>query len=269
MLRFNIRGVVNKSLLLLFYFTCITHSKKYLNHLNVLMYNYTHVQPTQLDMGIIMTNDMFTEKEVYHVYNKSIAGFNIFNNDFDYLRFITTLQYYQIKNQPTTFSKFRERKMHHLLVGDKKKNRIVQLICYCIMPTHIHLVLAQLMDNGISKFMNNILNSYSHYFNIKYKRKGPLWESRSKKVLVKTDEQLLHLTRYIHLNPVTAYIVDKPDEWRYSSYNEYISNVSENRTCNYKELIDIKPDLYKRFVKDRISYQRELKFLSDLDLTFD
>jgi putative transposase len=78
------------------------------------------------------------------------------------------------------------------------------------MPTHIHLVLRQLKDGGISKFMSNILNSYSRYFNIKHNRKGPLWEGRFRKVLVGSDEQLLHLTRYVHLNPVTACLVDKP-----------------------------------------------------------
>ncbi len=78
------------------------------------------------------------------------------------------------------------------------------------MPTHIHLILKQLKEDGISAYMSKILNSYTCYFNRRTKRKGPLWESRFKRVEVTSDEQLLHLTRYIHLNPVTAHIVEEP-----------------------------------------------------------
>ena len=76
--------------------------------------------------------------------------------------------------------------------------------------------------------MGDILNSYSRYFNTKQKRKGPLWEGRFENVLIKTDEQLLHLTRYIHLNPVTAYLVDQAKDWQASSYNEYLENSDFN-----------------------------------------
>jgi putative transposase len=113
--------------------------------------------------------------------------------------------------------------------------------------------------------MSTILNSYTRYFNTKHKRKGPLWESRFKSVLVETDEQLLHLTRYIHLNPVTAFLVDKPEEWKASSYNEYLLKVSgSDRTCNYDGILDIEPSSYRKFVEDRISYQRELAKIKEL-----
>ena len=133
------------------------------------------------------------------------------------------------------------------------------------MPTHIHLVLRQLKDNGISKFMSNILNSYSRYFNLKHNRKGPLWEGRFKKIMVENDDQLLHLTRYIHLNPVTAYLVNRPEDWFASSYHEYImSVVQENRLCNCTYTLDTNPTSYKRFVEDNISYQRELAKIKHL-----
>ncbi|OGW71290.1 MAG: hypothetical protein A2047_04340 [Omnitrophica bacterium GWA2_41_15] len=144
---------------------------------------------------------------------------------------------------------------------------MIQIICYCFMPTHIHLVLKQLKDNGISDFMMHILNSHTRYFNIKHNRKGPLWESKFKKVLVDSDEQLLHLTRYIHLNPVTACIVNKPEEWRYSSYNEYVSDGTvTDGICEYKNILDINSFSYKKFVENRISYQRELAKIKGLML---
>jgi len=113
--------------------------------------------------------------------------------------------------------------------------------------------------------MNNILNSYTRYFNIRHNRKGPLWEGPYKKLAVETDEQLLHLTRYVHLNPVTSYLVNKPDEWLYSSYKEYLGtdNLSQ-KICNFGNLLDIRPNSYSEFVEDRISYQRELAKIKSL-----
>jgi putative transposase len=125
------------------------------------------------------------------------------------------------------------------------------------MPTHLHLILKQLKHNGISIFMNNILNSYTRYFNTKHKRKGPLWEARFKNILIEKDEYLLHLTRYIHLNPVTASLINKPEDWLASSYREYIEKNAE-KICQYDDVLKTEPISYKQFVDDRISYQREL-----------
>ena len=164
------------------------------------------------------------------------------------------IEYYRTERLFASFSRFKER---NIQVKQLDAKRLVQIICYCIMPTHIHLVLKQMKDKGISVFMNNVFNSYSRYFNIKHNRKGPLWESSFKKVLVESDSQLLHLTRYIHLNPATAYIVNNPEDWKWSSYREYIFGNREG-ICEYDNILDIKPEEYKKFTEDRIFYQREL-----------
>ena len=90
------------------------------------------------------------------------------------------------------------------------------------MPTHIHFVIEQKEKNAISFFMRKLLNSYAKYFNFKNHRKGPLWESRFKHVACETDEQLLHLTRYVHLNPVYHGFVEHPIEWKHSSFGDYV-----------------------------------------------
>ncbi|MDO8579983.1 MAG: transposase, partial [Candidatus Omnitrophota bacterium] len=140
---------------------------------------------------------------------------------------------------------------------------LVEIIAYCLMPTHIHLVLKQLKDNGISHFMRNIQNSYTHYFNERYKRKGPLWIGRFKNVLVESDSQLLHLTRYVHLNPSTAGLTRNPLDW-HSSYGEYLNPKTNDRLCHWEELIDLSTSQYRAFVEERIDYQRELAFLKHL-----
>lgn len=202
--------------------------------------------------------------QIYHIYNRSIAEFKIFNNRFDYHRMIELLKYFQVKKPPTKFSYFIRLKetqrdgffnYYGLLTKDQKD--LVRIIAFCLMPTHIHLILKQLMPNGISIFMSNILNSYTRYFNIKHHRKGPLWESKFQNRLVETDEQLLHLLRYLYLNPVTANIVENPGDWNYSSYNERMGDDNLS-ICQMKDLVDMNPDEFKKFVLNRRDYQKEL-----------
>lgn len=181
-----------------------------------------------------------------------------------------TISYYAATKHPFCLARFLELNKKdnfniNTILNDylDEKVKVVEIVAYCLMPTHVHLILKQSEENGISHFVNNILNSYTRYFNTKHKRKGPLWESRFKSKLVETDEQLLHLSRYIHLNPVTAFLVDKPELWRYSSYREYLCFESAG-TCNFNKLINISPQDYKKFTEDRISYQRELARIKDL-----
>jgi len=127
--------------------------------------------------------------------------------------------------------------------------------------------LKQLSDNGTSKYMNRVFNSYSKYFNIKHRRKGPLWESRFKNVQVEDEEQFLHLTRYVHLNPVSSELVDKPQEWRFSSYGQYIKAGNTSLcACDFEDFVDMEPDAYRKFVEERIEDQRELEKIKHLFL---
>lgn len=210
--------------------------------------------------------------EVYHIFSRSIAKYKIFNNRSEFYRMLNALQFYQFYNIPIKLSRFiesaktlkygfRERLLD--LAGGTEKQ--VEIIAYCLMPSHIHLILEQLQDDGITIFMNNSLNSYSRYFNLKHGRKGPLWESTFKNVLISSDKQLLHLTRYIHLNPVTAHLVEKTQDWDFSSYKEYMKKIKgKNKICVFDDLLDIDPKEYQKFVNDRKDYQRELAQIKNL-----
>jgi putative transposase len=209
--------------------------------------------------------------EVYHVLNRSIAGFKIFDHKNSSERMLSLARYYKVKRPPTRFSyslKW-DSFVEYVQADDKqasnKDSILVQIIAFCLMPTHFHLILKQLAPDGISIFMGNVLNAYSRYFNIKYNRKGPLWEGRFLNKLVTTQEQFLHLTRYIHLNPVTAGLIDKPEEWNASSYKEYLSECDgEESMCCFKDILDMNKAAYKKFVEDRIHYQRTLAIIKDL-----
>lgn len=208
----------------------------------------------------------FVIGEIYHIFTKSIAGFKIFNSDSEFLRMLDVIRYYQRQREkpPISFSEINGTEKNSArswknIISISEVEKLVEIVAYCLMPTHLHLILKQTKEYGISNFMNNILNSYTRYFNIKHNRKGPLWEGRFKSVLVESDEQLLHLTRYIHLNPVTAYLVNNPLDWRNSSYREYLlTDISKNKICRYEDIVDINPTKYRKFVENLISYQREL-----------
>jgi putative transposase len=208
------------------------------------------------------------EGHVYHIYTRSIAEYRIFRSQKDYQRMLDTINFYtpvQISKKFSDFSGCLNASKEKILSEIGKSAKKVKLISFCIMPTHLHLMLEQLTDGGISKYLNLILKSYSRYFNVKYKRLGPLWESRFKNVIVESNEQFMHLTRYIHLNPVSISLVKSPEEWKYSSYNEYIDLIpDEKKICDYSGYFDMSPETYKEFVHSNISYQKELQEIKHL-----
>lgn len=208
--------------------------------------------------------------ETYHVFTRSIAGYIIFNDENEYKRVIDAVVYYQDAQPVLKFSKAYgamglDNPHKKRIPRSVQPEKLIEIIAYCVMPTHLHFVLRQEKERGISIFMNRLLNSYTRYFNIKHKRKGPLWEGRFKKVHVENDDQLMHLTRYVHLNPVTSRYVSKAEEWKASSYREYVyTDVRSKKICVGDRLLDISPQLYRKFVEDQVNYQRQLRTIKDL-----
>jgi len=204
--------------------------------------------------------------ECYHVFTRSIAKYIIFNNNHDFTRVIEILNLLRFPDFEYTYPRFKklsEITQVEIVCGLQDEGRkSVEIIAYCIMPTHIHLVLKQLEDGGISKYMSRVLNGYSKYFNICHQRSGPLFEGRFKNIHIENDEQLLHLTRYIHLNPVSAGLIEKPENWQYSSYQEYLDD--NQQICDFNVLPDFSPKTYKQFVDDHKSYQRDLQIIKNL-----
>ncbi len=197
--------------------------------------------------------------EYYHIFNRSIAKYKIFNNPSNYFRFIGLLHYYRFANNILSYSRYL-RTSRAMISKEFNGGTLADIVAYCIMPTHFHLLLKQNTENGITDYLSKVENSYSKYANTIYKRKGPLWEARFRSVHVDTDEQLLHLTRYIHLNPSSIGLVNNPKNWEYSSYNEYLS-VGNNSICSFHDLFTISKKEYQKFVNNRIAYQKELSII--------
>ncbi len=204
----------------------------------------------------------FPDSSYYHVCNKSIANFKIFNSKLGMERFLSISDYYNSNKVINNFAKLKKYETK-LLPGLLTNNsqRLVQIIAYCIMPDHYHYLLKTIGRNILSSYISVIQNSYTRYFNLKNNRKGPLWQSRFKAIMISSNEQLLHVSRYIHLNPTTANLVKKPEEWIYSSYREYISK----KTVLKNLIISIKsPARYQKFTEDQIHYQKSLRLIKKM-----
>jgi putative transposase len=113
----------------------------------------------------------------------------------------------------------REKFLEYLASATERYRAVVH--AYCLMGNHYHLLLETPAGN-LSQIMRHINGAYTTYFNIKRKRSGHLFQGRYKAILVEFDEYALELSRYIHLNPVRVGMVARPEEYRWSSYKNYI-----------------------------------------------
>ncbi|MGB9706940.1 MAG: transposase [Microgenomates group bacterium] len=200
--------------------------------------------------------------EFYHVFNRSVRGLPIFKRHYDYQLFLEAAQFYLQPNPPVKFSFYRIQKKKYPL---DLSQPLVTVIAYCLLPTHFHFILRQEKDKGIRQFMQKLLNSYAHYFTLKYQSRGPVFEGNFKAVRVENEEQLLHLSRYIHLNPVSSYLVENPKDYPYSSYEIYLGE--KQGLADPSTIMDnIKTENYKEFVLDRKDYQRQLEQIKHLVL---
>ena len=212
--------------------------------------------------------------EVYHLYNRSISFTPTFVSKRDYQRALEILNYYQFAKTRLSFSKVRRlslKERTNLLEKLRKKgNRLVKILCFCLMPNHFHFLLKQMKKGGISKLVANFQNSYTRYFNLKNKRVGPLFQGPFKAVRIETDEQFIHISRYIHLNPYSSLVIKTLEElerYPWSSLGEYL-HPREKKLSFPKEILSFfkNPPKYKKFVFDQADYQRELEKIKHLVL---
>lgn len=212
--------------------------------------------------------------QLYHVLNRGIGSQPIFLSKRDYQRMWESAFYYQNQKPALSYSHFlrlpTKQRAEFLEKLQAQSKFLVEIIALCLLPNHFHLLLKQAKENGISLFMANLTNSYTRYFNTKNDRTGHLFQGKFKAVMIETDEQLLHVSRYIHLNPYSSYLVKNLNQlniYPYSSLPEYLDISSTN--FFQKEIIlgQFKSiSAYKKFVSDQADYQRTLEQIKHLAL---
>lgn len=218
--------------------------------------------------------------EFYHVYNRGINRQPTFVSKREYRRALYTINFYRFLNPSTSLSKFLRMeadKQTDFLKALRQSKKLIGVFSYCLMPNHFHFLLKQKEDKGISKFFSNFQNSYTKYFNFSHKRDGSLFLDQFKAIRIETDEQLIHLSRYIHLNPYTGYIVKSLralEEYPWSSFYDYCEATSPGYLQAENQFVDTELVLgffesrqkYKEFVFDQADYQRKLKEIEHLSL---
>lgn len=213
----------------------------------------------------------------YHVINRGVASQPTFINHSYYKRAIETFLYYQNQNLSLRYSYFirqTQNKRSEILDSLRQQSDLlVEIIAYCLMPNHYHLLLRQIKDDGISIFMSKFANSYTKFFNTKNTRIGPVFQGKFKSVLIESDNQLLHVSRYIHLNPFTSSLVkdiNNLHQYQYSSYPEYI-NQNSNNFCQKDIILNYfkAKNSYLNFTRDHSDHQRNLHSIKKVMLDFE
>jgi len=197
----------------------------------------------------------FVNQEIYHIYNRGSEKRVIFYDKRNYKRFLKTLRYYQLSGPKPKLSHFFKYQRFNLNQAPK----IIEVLGYCLMPNHFHLLLKQIKDGGITETLTKLSLSYTKFFNTKYNRVGPLFQGGFKAVHIETDEQLIHVSRYIHLNPIVALLIRNIEQFEFSSYLEYIGE--KEGICSTKEILNLfsSKEAYKEFVLDQIEYGQSLE----------
>lgn len=205
----------------------------------------------------------YVEHGHYHVYNRGVEKRTIFVSPQDYKIFLGYLREYlspPIVNADDDFlaQNYYQRKCY----AD-----VIQLEAYVLMPNHFHLLIQQKNSDAMKEFLQSLCTRYSVYFNKQHDRVGSLFQGRYKAVMVKTDEQLVHLSRYIHLNPTDLGVsVDLLDKYPYSSFPNYLSQRDETwvipgRILNQfrdKRSGHLVEKHYRNFVDDYANNQPEI-----------
>ncbi|MFZ5366006.1 MAG: transposase [Patescibacteria group bacterium] len=215
---------------------------------------------------------IFATNEIYHVVNRSIAQIPVFKETRDYQRALEIIDFYRYIKPPLSFSHYKrlpKEDKENFLKNLRKHKILTEISTFCLMPNHCHFLLKQNVENGISTFMRNFQNSYARYFNTKYKRAGGLFQSMFKAVRIETDEQFLHVSRYIHLNPVSAYLIENDglENYQWSSFSDYI-NQNRHEFVDPKDILSFfkTKNSYKEFVLNQAEYQKELQKIKHLTL---
>lgn len=139
---------------------------------------------------------------VYHIYNRGVEKRNIFMDDSNYFRFIQDLFEFNNEDPAINLGRMIEVRLHSFLPEKPRRRLLVDILAFCLMPNHFHLLLRQRVENGISKFMQKLGTGYTNYFNIKFKRDGVLLQGKYKAKLVEEEAHFIYLPHYIHLNPL-------------------------------------------------------------------
>jgi len=209
----------------------------------------------------------FDADAMYHVYNRGVNKQIIFTDKRDYAVFLSFLKYALMsddENRQQSFvdSSLLSEAQRFNMRREGLADRVV-LVSYCLMPNHFHLLLYQYDSEAITKLMRSIATGYSIYFNKRHKRIGSLFQGVYKASHIDSDDYWLHISRYIHLNPLDIGL--RYQDYDYSSYKFYIGEAAAEWVKPEKVMASFgSVREYSHFVKDHIPHRNDLKEIQHL-----
>ncbi|HCC83531.1 TPA: hypothetical protein DEP96_01645 [Candidatus Uhrbacteria bacterium] len=186
-----------------------------------------------------MRTQEFGNDEIYHCFNRGAGKRPIFYDDTDRLRFLKSLMLLNSQT-PLPSGKSRIDAWQHPVIPD---DPLVKIVAYVLMVNHYHLVLEQLVDDGIVKFMQRLGTSYSKYVTARHGHVGVVFGSGFRSVAIDSEPHFLHITRYVHLNPIAhsrlplSKMKFNLSNYRWSSYRHYIG-LEKNLLIDNKMIMD-------------------------------
>jgi len=228
--------------------------------------------------------EQFVNDEIYHVILRGLDDNLIFKDINDYYRGIFSIYEFnnanpitiQAKRKARATFKSRIKKMDRgpaSIFLDERK-RFVDVLAFCFMPNHIHLLLKQITDDGLIKFMSKVGTGYAGYFNRKNNRKGYVFQNRFRSIHIKDDDQLKIIFNYIHANPISLAepgwkenginnpkeVIGFLEDYKWSSYKDYVGENNFTSVTNRNFLSEFLggPEGCKLSLKDWIEYKKDL-----------
>ena len=202
---------------------------------------------------------------VYHVYNRGVEKRNIFLDAHDYAVFLYYLKTYLLP--PELAPDDRTPRGLRIRLQKLELHRRIQLMAFCLMPNHFHLMLRQHDERAMPELVRRVRNGYVEYFNPKYKRVGALFQGSYRAVLMKDEAQTVILSRYIHHNPVellSSLELKSLADYPYSSYSYYLGLRSaawldpQPVLASFREQPhDRSPVAYREFVESESAYEAD------------
>ncbi len=212
---------------------------------------------------------ILSTNEFYHIFNRTIADQPIFNTIDNLKKIVRIVDYYRYK-QKIKLSKFYSlpnRIKNEYKEEARESPPLVEIYSFAFMPNHYHFLLRQLQDKGISRFISDVQNSFAKNFNLVSNRNGSLFQAGFKSRRIAYEEDFFHISRYIHLNPVTSNIIKFSElkDYPFTSLSWY-SNNNLNKFINTEYLLNHFRNLssYVKFLENQVEYQQKLKRIKDL-----
>lgn len=201
----------------------------------------------------------FEPNTYHHIFNRGGFKQKIFRKQKDYETFLDILKYYLRYPKLTSLTRLTQLKLKN---ANKTKQQIIKpclLLAYCLMPNHFHLLLFQKEPSPtLSNLLRKVSVTYAMYFQQQYQHSGALFQGRFKSIKIFDNDQLLYLSKYIHLNPsksVGSVLTNYP----YSSLRDYLLlNKAE------KDWLDSTTILKKFYPKSLNPQQKYLSFILDI-----